>query len=447
MSNHPDKSKLDHEEFLSTSFSDIKVGQFLRPQDTAKLLKELVWNCFELSRLAFGWMPALEDYELKIQLGRFGYLHAMHVKQLSERIAELPDKLGFKERSPQALRELYERGSLAPNSETFFYSYFVFVRNLYDRIEELSLRLDTILDAPTMDVLDLLLMKKQELLTTLRKQFQFVPSESDQRRQIFQDWKLYVSNLWHAYSSRQVWPPAPGVPPAGPVPAEGKLDPRFPHYSHKPDQYKKAYSDPGMSPLQDSIQQMHYINATEMSAAESLSYLYYAVQNMPLAFYFDLARHLWDETRHFAMGVRRLLQLGYSLDQFQFFKSGPGKQVEDSWYADMYASLTMVAEPCSFIKKRKAAEAFWEFGDALSAIHCEFDMVDERMHVDFGKRWGHELFKTLKNDLITAQKLSERARLIRLEYLDVPLEERQQIAKNFPAFCGFSTVELSYSKY
>lgn len=298
-----------------------------------------------------------------------------------------------------------------------------------------------------MDVLDLLLIKKQELLTTLRKQFQFVPSESDQRRQIFQDWKLYVSNLWHAYSSRQVWPPAPGAPPAGPVPAEGKLDPRFPHYSHKPDQYKKAYSDPGMSPLQDSIQQMHYINATEMSAAESLSYLYYAVQNMPLAFYFDLARHLWDETRHFAMGVRRLFQLGYSLDQFQFFKSGPGKQVEDSWYADMYASLTMVAEPCSFIKKRKAAEAFWEFGDALSAIHCEFDMVDERMHVDFGKRWGPELFKTLKNDLITAQKLSERARLIRLEYLDVPLEERQQIAMNFPAFCGFSTVELSYSKY
>ncbi|MGO4497854.1 DUF455 family protein [Paenibacillus sp. 2RAB27] len=281
----------------------------------------------------------------------------------------------------------------------------------------------------------------------MRKQFQFVPSESDQRRQIFQDWKLYVSNLWHAYSSRQVWPPAPGAPPAGPVPAEGKLDPRFPHYSHKPDQYKKAYSDPGMSPLQDSIQQMHYINATEMSAAESLSYLYYAVQNMPLAFYFDLARHLWDETRHFAMGVRRLFQLGYSLDQFQFFKSGPGKQVEDSWYADMYASLTMVAEPCSFIKKRKAAEAFWEFGDALSAIHCEFDMVDERMHVDFGKRWGPELFKTLKNDLITAQKLSERARLIRLEYLDVPLEERQQIAMNFPAFCGFSTVELSYSKY
>lgn len=447
VSNEQGKVTLDHDEFLTTSFKQVLSDRYLRPQDTAALLKDLVWHCFELSRMAFGWMPSLENYELKIKLGRLGYLHAMHAKQLSERIAELPGKIGAKESTPQALRELYERSSLAPHAQAFFYSYLTLVQQLYARVEELSLRLDPVLDAPTVDVLELLTMKKQEFIQTASAQILFVPSETAENRHAYEEWKQYVTNLLYAYASKQAWPPAPELEAIGPVPPEGRLDPRFRHYAYKPPEYKKAYSDPSLSPLQDSVKQMHYINATEMSAAESLGYLYYAVQQMPMEFYFDLARHLWDETRHFEMGVRRLLQLGYSLDQFQFFKSGPGKDVQDGWYADMYASLTMVAEPCSFIKKRKAAEAFWGFGDDLSAIHCEFDMVDERMHVEFGKKWGQVLFQTLKNDLITAQKLSERARLIRLEYMEVPAEERQQIAKNFPAFCGFSTVDLTYEKY
>jgi uncharacterized ferritin-like protein (DUF455 family) len=204
-----------------------------------------------------------------------------------------------------------------------------------------------------------------------------------------------------------------------------------------------------MSPLFDSVKQMHFINATEMGAAENLAYMYYAVQNMPLAFFYDLARHLWDEVRHFQMGVRRLRQLGFATEQFKYFRGGPNREdVEEAWYADMYANLTMVAEPCSFIKKRKSAEAFWQFGDALSAIHCEYDMVDERMHVDFGKKWGPELYKRIEGDLMTAQKMSERARLKRIQILNAVTEEEvERTIRNFPAFCGFSTSELNYGNY
>ncbi|MNI58501.1 hypothetical protein D3C73_1136140 [compost metagenome] len=243
-----------------------------------------------------------------------------------------------------------------------------------------------------------------------------------------------------------VWPTHPCDNPAGPIPAEAATDPAFPIYVPKSNKRMKNYTDPTMSPLIDSVKQMHYINATEMSAAESLAYLYYGVQHMPLTFYYDLARHLWDEVRHCLMGIRRLKQLGFATEDFKYFQVMPGKDIAAEWFPDMYASLTMVAEPCSFLKKRKAAQSFWEFGDTLSAVQVEFDMADERMHVDFGKTWGPELYKQI-NQMVTAKELSERARTRRLTQMDVPASEIKQVTKNFPAFCGFTTSELNYSNY
>ncbi|MDF2659995.1 MAG: hypothetical protein K0Q94_2786 [Paenibacillus sp.] len=113
----------------------------------------------------------------------------------------------------------------------------------------------------------------------------------------------------------------------------------------------------------------------------------------------------------------------------------------------MYAWLTMVAEACSFTKKRKAVEAFWKFNDALSAIQSEFDIVDERLHVDFGTKWGPELYKQV-GDMITPQLMTERARKRRLEELQtVQPDEIDKLAKNFPAFCGFHTNILEYNNY
>jgi hypothetical protein len=42
------------------------------------------------------------------------------------------------------------------------------------------------------------------------------------------------------------------------------------------------------SPLNDSLKQMIYINAAEMTSTESLAYHNYGVQNMPMDFYIDV---------------------------------------------------------------------------------------------------------------------------------------------------------------
>lgn len=129
------------------------------------------------------------------------------------------------------------------------------------------------------------------------------------------------------------------------------------------------------------------------------------------------------------------------------FKAKPLKGDVKSCFADMYSSLTMVGESCSFGKKRKAAEAFWKFGDALSAVQMEYDIMDERMHVDFGTNWGPELYKQI-GEIVTAKTMAKKARERRLKDLDVvSSEEFGEMVELFPAFCDLHRNTLNLENY
>ncbi|MBO9609442.1 MAG: DUF455 family protein [Paenibacillaceae bacterium] len=429
----------------------VRRSPFLRPSDTARLLKPLLWHEFELSRAAAGWVTAVKPYETKLKLGRWTYVHIRHVEALEKRLRELPGGLG-EERSPAPIREAYERLASAPSTAAFLAGYELFYREVLAACDRLLQQADPVLDAPTVDQLRIVLLDRGDILAWLAEQQRFIGLDSAEAQRA-NDWKAYAAGLWAALETASAagqspsFPPAPAYEPAGPIPAVPVMDEaRFPQLeSHAGP--ATAYSDEGMSPLFHSVRQMVYINATEIAPAETMTYLYYSVQQMPLAFYYDFARHMWDEFRHSEMGMRRLGQYGYATTDFKWLRTSVLPEDSDARYADMYAWLTMVAEACSFAKKRKAVEALWSFGDAMAAIQSEFDIVDERLHVDFGTKWGPELYKQI-GDMVTPQVMAERARKRRLEELQHVLpDEIDKLSRNFPAFCGFHTSKLEYGNY
>jgi hypothetical protein len=443
--------------------SAYKDTRFLRPTDTAECLKNLFWQEFELSRMVAGWVMGVPNYEMKLKLGRFAYLHNRNMKCLHDRIKELPVPFNDTQAAPALYREAFERVSMAASHYDFLVSYLFVLKRLHAEYDELMDRLDPVCDAPTVDQLKIVFIERHDMENWVKQQVQFANVDQADDFNKTKQWGEYVAVVWHLFEEGKktgknadqiAWPAHPVENPAGPIPEDSAWDPRFPLYEHNAAkdfegalQPNKNFSDPLMSPLFESVKQMIYINATEIGPAEALCYAYYGVQNMPFEFYYDLARHMWDEFRHTEMGVRRLKQLGYSTEQFKFLKGSPGRKVTDKWLSDMYAALTMIAEPCSFLKKRKSAEAFWKFGDALSAIQTEFDICDERTHVDFGKKWGPELYKQM-GQTITAKELAEKTRIRRMEELAVvSSEEIKKVVKNFPMFCGFSTQELNYGNY
>ncbi len=426
----------------------------LRPIDTAALLKTFYWLEFELSRITMGWAPSFADWDIKGQLVRMSYLHTTHMIFLEERINELPGaNIGRKDWTPEAMREAFERISIASSTEAFAASYNYAVIKLYERYDKLTRMLDTILDAPTLERLKYISTDRKELTEWGAEHAQFAFMEDMKARAEFFKWQDYVNATWKVMElkldkegrgNEKEWPVYLVENPVGPVPPQAAVDPRYPLVDLN--KYKSAMFDP-KSPTHDSVKHMIFINASEMSAAETMTYLYYGVQRMPMEFYYDVARHTWDEVRHSQMGVRRLRQMGYKTEDFSWHPSTvPSKENMDTAFPEFYSALTMVMEPCSFIKKRKSIDAFLDHGDPMSSIQSEFDIADERLHVNFGKKWGAKLFEHI-DDFETAQSVDKKAKQMHLQKMGYSQEEIDGVLNNFPEFCGFATMDLKYEKY
>ncbi|MDF2660408.1 MAG: hypothetical protein K0Q94_3199 [Paenibacillus sp.] len=426
----------------------------MRPIEVADRLKGLYWIEFECSRLAMGWVSAFPDWEVKGRLVRQAYLHTEHMKLLEARIDELPGRgVGGKSWTPQNVGEAFQRMSIAYSTEAFAAAYFYILTQLYNRYSRLRMTLDPILDAPTIDRLKIIEMNRSELTEWVSGYAQFAYIDDPGQRIRLSGWLEFVRTLWQAMDTTSDPEGKAGFPdfpvyevekPAGPVPAKAAVDPRYPLVDLT--KYKSAMFDP-KSPTHGSVKHMVFINASEMSAAETMTYLYYGVLRMPMDFYYDVARHTWDEVRHSQMGVRRLLQMGYKTEEFAWHPCTvlSGDNFKGA-FPEFYASLTMVMEPCSFIKKRKSIDSFLEHGDPMSSVQSEYDIADERLHVNFGKKWGAKMYEHI-DDLVTAQSVERKAKQMHLQKMGYSAEEVNRVLDHFPEFCGFATMDLQYDKY
>lgn len=428
---------------------ETRTGHFVRPVDTAQMLEECYWIEFELSRLTMGWMTAAKEWELKGELVRMGYLHTEHMKQLADRINELPGA-AITDRSwtPQYVSDVFLAISLAPGFAEFVGTYNYFVKNLYKKYDEVFDSLDPILDWPTLDKQRIIELDRAQLTSWQADLARFAYIDEEDKRERYLNWMSYVRKMWEVLMAKGndniKWPEAPDYEAVGPVPAEPAHDTRYPHVDLS--KFKSAMFDP-TSPTYDSVKHMVFINASEMSASESLTYLYYGVKKMPMEFYYDIARHVWDEIRHSMMGVRRLKQMGYKTEDFAWQPStGLTPDNMARTFPEFYSTLTMVMEPCSFIKKRKSVDAFKTFGDNLSSLQSEYDIADERLHINFGKKWGAKLFEQLE-DFETANSVADKAKALHLRKMGYSEEEIIKALKSFPELCGFATLDLTYDKY
>jgi uncharacterized ferritin-like protein (DUF455 family) len=132
--------------------------------------------------------------------------------------------------------------------------------------------------------------------------------------------------------------------------------------------------------------------AAEMQAAETLATILWETEGMPWDFYFDIARHCWDEVRHSKLGETRLAELGYHVTDFPCsVGSYAWRQLFDPLIR--YCALTYIIEAGSFKFKHESYQEYLAEGDSESAQAIMFDIVDETMHVRWGSKWVPKLME------------------------------------------------------
>ncbi len=128
----------------------------------------------------------------------------------------------------------------------------------------------------------------------------------------------------------------------------------------------------------------------EMDAVDYLSTVFWDTPDAPFDLHHDLARHLWDESRHSQFGFRQLPKLGvdlmtveHSLDLYVILvRMAPHER---------YAMMTMEFEAGSFPTKAAVMDRIRELNDFEADTLLAFDRNDEQNHVRYGHRWLPEM--------------------------------------------------------
>ncbi|SDS18297.1 DUF455 family protein [Opitutus sp. GAS368] len=423
-------------------------ASYLSPDETSDALRDFFWREFELARMCFGWLPAFDTWEQKWWSGQIGYWHSRHMRFLEQRIRELPGAFPDRSSPPAILRDAYTRISLAPSARAFWTGYDLLLRELYRDYDAFLAVADPVTNSPTLDCLNVVLVERARIQHWLSA----TPLARYHDRSSLggpdQEWLRYSEQVLAGIDramdgDENGWPPVPEAEPLGPVPVDGRSDPSMvaSDYQTRIPQNEKGtyefYADPANSPIANHTRQMIFINSTEIIASELVAYIFYSSHELPFEFYYDTARHIWDEVRHTEMGLRRLKQLGFKIEDFRYW--GPCHVQKDATALDhyeFYSDLTNRAEACSFSYKRTCAEAFRQHGDIVSAVQSEFDVADERLHTGYGSKWSPELFKLATGESMTSAALVERYRIAALKKKGYSAEEIETRKKALNNFCG-----------
>ena len=128
----------------------------------------------------------------------------------------------------------------------------------------------------------------------------------------------------------------------------------------------------------------------EMDAVDYLATVFHDTPQAPFDLHYDLARHLWDESRHSQFGFRQLPKLGVDLMTLEHSLDLYNILVQMAPH-ERYAMMTMEFEAGSFPTKATVMDRVRELNDFEADTLLAFDRNDEQNHVRYGHRWLPEI--------------------------------------------------------
>jgi hypothetical protein len=160
----------------------------------------------------------------------------------------------------------------------------------------------------------------------------------------------------------------------------------------------------------------------EVQASDSCAALLFDAPDMPWDFYFDAARHMWDESRHSMFGQLKLESLGIPVREVALSTTAYRLRQTIAPH-DRYAALT-TQEADAFPGKHQGLKAALENNDSVGAMTWSYDIADETQHVRYGQKWLPALIKAMADprspDQVRADAENWRATVLGAVYLANP---------------------------
>ena len=159
-------------------------------------------------------------------------------------------------------------------------------------------------------------------------------------------------------------------------------------------------------PVYERIWWMMNVRLQEMHVSELIASVIAEWRDQPWEFYHDLARHLWDETRHCMLGEVAFAGQGipfYALPSHVGFAEYPNSRLAPP---ERYAFLWGIEQNLMTKTGKQAEVALAKAGeDELATNFQDFDWADEVLHAQIGRMWLEPHFKNREAMLEVYQRV------------------------------------------
>jgi len=352
-------------------------SSFLSSRETAGSLFRLFHLVFHLARAEAGWAVSFRSVGQISELTRLAFEDMEVAARICERLGEIPG--GWRRKRPEAaLARLLAQISAAPSPEAFWTGVFEVLKPaLVQACVRHHESTHAVMDSQSVEALRAAWNTQGEQLDRHEAATDLLREKAD--GEALRAWLGHLRGLIRA---------AGGVLGGDvPEPSTGSDYPAHevsPVMVLEPGQVQRWHFEE--APPFGNAQDANYFLNTEIAAVPMLGRLLYLAEGMPYEFFFDTARHMWDELRHFRMGRMRMVELGldprrYAIPVGHYNAHATVSPLES------YCQLVLIGEATSFEYKLRWKKECVELGDLKSGAQQDFDIVDEQRHVGYGKKW------------------------------------------------------------
>jgi hypothetical protein len=343
-------------------------------------------------RLLGGWLPGVVRWEIKHEIGLHIWQDAQHSRDLRTRLWELRVQNPDRDLDDSIPRMIQGLACAQIDFEFLGGLYLGLKSELISAYRSMMEQTHPIYNAPTVAILQRIVAEKESQVAWAKQVLPLL-ADSDEKQAQLARWILYARDWIKACGG------VDGSLPAAPgdkVSAPPGYSCRLPFgQAHRDERFKLSLRGMEMPDEKDREANILYqfVNyAQEMQAAETLGSMLWEADGMEWEFYYDIARHCYDEERHSALGDNRLRELGHHVTDF------PHSAANFAWRQllsplQRYCLLTCVLETDGFKYKHKTYQEHLQNNDIESAEAVLFDIIDETMHVRLGQKWTPKLME------------------------------------------------------
>jgi hypothetical protein len=408
-------------------------GDFTVEENSKRLLRFFLCERNMLRAIA-GWNMGTPEFEVKVEFGRHMYWHAEAGMRIRTRLTELrtAEETTDKFQSPE-IAEFFSELIYSESPAHFVAAlYGVLLPHMRLAFLEHVAHTDQVADAPTIRMIRQILPDYDDMIAWGKGAIQAY-IDGGYSEAALHKWQYHIEKLLRSFGG--VTGTAQKQPRPEKLISEGKpafersfiatRDPRFDTFEHT---YEYQIADASESHGKSQPEYVSEFDKTrlnlvrsqrdELDAIETFCNVLYEIRDVPFGFDYDIARIIWDETRHTELGHKAMEALGH--DPYDLLNRLIGIKVRTKLPA-IYslAEINLFGEANIVQEVLRYSREAYEKGDHLTGRMFDYVNADERTHLSKGVHWLKYIFKTDSvQEIEQATKKAAVDRLIELGIID-----------------------------